>query len=53
MPITLDQAQRSMSLLHGSGWSGTECWLLVEIGEAASPCLDQTYLFDWLDHEGP
>ena len=52
MPIRLDQAWRSKSLLHGSGCSGTECWLLAEIGEAASLCLDQTYLFSGLKGEG-
>lgn len=31
VPITLDQAQRSVSLLQGSGCSGTECWLLVKL----------------------
>lgn len=43
VPIRLDQAWRSVSLLHDSGCSGTECWLLAEIREAGSPCLDQTY----------
>lgn len=46
VPISLDQAWRSMTLLHGSGCSGAECWLLAEIGEAASPCLDWTF-FAW------
>ena len=53
VPIRLDQAWRSKSLLHGSGCSGTECWLLAETGEAASLCLDQTYLFSGLKGEGP
>lgn len=53
VPIRPDQGWRSVSLLHGSGCWGTECWLLAEIGEAASPCLDQTFLLGWLNDEGP
>lgn len=53
LPIRLDQAWKSMSLLRGSSCSGAECWLLAEIGEAASPCLDQTFLLGWLNDEGP
>jgi hypothetical protein len=33
---------------HGFGCSGTECWLLAEIGESSSLCLDQTYICGWL-----
>lgn len=53
VPITLDQGWRSIFLLHDSSCSVTECWLLAEIGEAAGPCLDQTYLLVWLNDEGP